>query len=246
MSFLELMRGHYFDLIGSGALWFTKTLLVFSFLVILIPEKFFRRRDNSNPFKFLPVLCFALSTGILAFLLRLVIPVGVEVWELQLGYYVLYIALFFYGVTASVNSDFDHYPKKKVLPWIITSIIAFLSFPIIMILSMKAETPIEQFMGGFNLLAFFYAVWEPFIAIGIMFSIWKISLKFINTDLKIAVSSYGAYILHPIVIILISLLFHKVQLQPLLKFIIVGTLSVVICYTTSHLLRKIPGMKKVI
>jgi len=96
-------------------------------------------------------------------------------------------------------------------------------------------------MGGFNLHAFFYAVWEPFIAIGIMLMIWKVSLTFINTDLKIAVSSYGAFILHPVVIILISLLFHEVQLPPLLKFVIVGTLSVITCFTTSHLLRKIPG-----
>jgi len=160
MSFIDLIKSHYLDLIGSGPLWFTKSLLVFSLLIILIPEKIYRTRENSGSFRYLPLFFFALTTGILAFLLRLIVPVGTEVWELQLGYYVLYIALFLVGAAASVNSSFDIYPGKKALPWIITSIIAFLCFPVMMILSMKAGIQIEQFMGGFNLHAFFYAVRE--------------------------------------------------------------------------------------
>jgi glucan biosynthesis protein C len=94
--------------IGAGPLWFVEVLLIFS-LVYVLWRRFFRPNppvppvDTHSPFPGnAAIAVFALLTGMGAFLVRLVFPTGwnFSFLNLQLPFFVLYIALFMVGLIA--------------------------------------------------------------------------------------------------------------------------------------------------
>ena len=95
-------------LIGDGPLWFVEVLLIFT-LVYAAWRRFFRPKPPVPPVETdsrfpgnAAIVLFALLTGVGAFLVRLVFPVdwNFSLLNLQLPFFVLYIALFIVGLIA--------------------------------------------------------------------------------------------------------------------------------------------------
>ncbi|MEM5774980.1 MAG: acyltransferase family protein, partial [Anaerolineaceae bacterium] len=59
-------------------------------------------------------------------------------------------------------------------------------------------------------------------------------------------NSYGVYLIHPLILVPVSVLMTPVALSPLLKFVIVLPVTVVLCFIASDVLRRLPGMKSVL
>ena len=59
-------------------------------------------------------------------------------------------------------------------------------------------------------------------------------------------NSYGVYLIHPLILVPITVWMVAVPLDPLLKFVIVLPIVVVICFIVSGALRRIPGVKAIL
>jgi hypothetical protein len=94
---------------------------------------------------------------------------------MQLGYFASYIFLFSLGTAAWRYDWLRQLEWENARDWIIALVIAWLSFPVVCELAISVngsgEPNFSNFFGGLSWSAIAYAIWEPFIAWG-MIAAW--------------------------------------------------------------------------
>lgn len=238
-----------FHTIHFGPLWFVETLIYFTIVYVII-RKVMKQKTvlKINPPTSLRLFLTAILLGITAFLVRLVYPVGESFLGLQFGYFPSYILLFIVGVIAKRHNWLELINKKAVKRWKLISIITIPVLPIALIANGALDGGL-QFEGGINVQALVYALWEPFVAIGLILGFLAYFKEHVNKPSSfknnLAQAAYTVYIIHPAIIVGLSLLFHG-TFYPMIEWIIVSCLAIILCFFISSLIIKIPGMKKIL
>lgn len=128
--------------------------------------------------------------------------------------------------------------KRHIKVWVIIISAAFVLFFVYAIPVLGFETDYSILMGGFNLHALLFALVENIICMGIIFVLLKIFYAKFNKQGKIlqnlSSSAFYIYLIHPPVLVLVSLAFASISLIPVIKLAIVFPLAVIICYLLSH------------
>lgn len=243
----EIVR---FASINIGPLWFVEALLIFSILYCLFRQLPFGKSKGDALFPSMKgLILIAIGLGMVAFVIRLFWPTGKELLGLQLGYFPSYILLFIIGTVAYQQKWLEKIPLITTKQWGWISAIAIPVFPVALIATgaLKGNMDVS---GGMNFQAFIYAMWEPFVCFGIC--LWLISTfkRCFNKPTKMAQllsqSAYTLYIIHPLILVPISLCLHDVHWAPLWKFIIVGLTASLIGFFLSYCICLIPGTKRVL
>lgn len=248
LSGFYLTRVFTLDDVNIGPLWFVEALLIFNFAYAAFrlaspggmgPRPFPSRRA---------ILFAAILTGIAAFLLRLVWPVGTDILNMQLGYFASYILLFFTGIVAYRSGWLESLPGETVRAWSRTAVAAIAFLPVFFFLGTRLGG--GSFEGGPTTQALSYALWEPFVAFGIILWLLTRFRRRLNgtSPLLRAVSdsSYTAYIIHPPVVVGLSLLATGIAAPFFLKFLVVGAAGVAACFGLGFMITRIPGAKRVL
>jgi glucans biosynthesis protein C len=238
-----------FHTIHFGPLWFVETLIYFTIFYVII-----RKLSKQNtlikikPPTSLSLFLTAIFLGVTAFLVRLVYPVGESFLGLQFGYFPSYILLFIVGIIAKRLNWLELINKKVVKIWQLISLITIPVLPVALIASGALDGSL-QFEGGINVQSFVYALWEPFVAIGLILGLLSYFREHVNKPSpiknKLAKAAYTVYIIHPAIIVGLSFLFHG-TFYPMIEFIIVSCLSIILCFFISSFIIKIPGMKRIL
>jgi surface polysaccharide O-acyltransferase-like enzyme len=63
---------------------------------------------------------------------------------------------------------------------------------------------------------------------------------------KAARASYATYITHPLVLTAVMVAFASVALAPEIKFVLVATAGVAVCFMAGYALTRVPGISKVL
>jgi peptidoglycan/LPS O-acetylase OafA/YrhL len=105
-------------------------------------------------------------------------------------------------------------------------------------------------MGGLHWQAVFFALWEQIAGVMIITGLlWIFSLK-LNSQGPVARAmagdSYTVYIIHPVVLILLSMAFADLALPLLAKFLIVLPLAICLSFALAHVIRTMPGVTRVL
>ena len=236
----------------AGPLWFVLALLVFAIAYIgwrsLSPKP-----TKSYPFpKKRVIFGFALLLGVATFAVRLVFPVGWSVpWlNFQLGFFAQYVALFIVGLVAFRSNWLMTIPEETGRFW---SKIALSLFPVLIVILVSGflfGDGINAFLGGFNWQAAAYAFWEQLFAVAVCIglTVWfREKVNFQNRLTKaLSDSSYAAYILQVPVLVFLALAFQSMQLPLLLKWVVVSSIGVALCFSVAYFVRKIPKADKVL
>ncbi len=249
VTFPEFIAG-YDNWIDPGVLWFTAALLLFNLVYVLYVIA--RSGSLLPPTLRFPstvsILTFAVAVGLISFLVRLVFPVG---WILrplgfQLCYFPQYIAFFIIGIVAQQNHWLDQLSPRLGKPFLkIALATVFVIFPLLFIVTTKLALPMSNFNGGWNGQSLVLCLWEQLTGLSICLTLlsyskhhWNVKNTFLNA---LSRSSYSTYILHPLVVIGLSLLLVEMPTEPLIKLLIVAPLSVVLSFCIGKLAVKIPG-----
>ncbi|RXT03797.1 acyltransferase family protein [Ammoniphilus sp. CFH 90114] len=251
-TLLEYYQSHIltFRQIHIGPLWFVEALLIFCFIYSLLRWLSAPRSTRVLPSPAMKTLLFfAIGMGLTAFLVRFIFPVGTGVLGLQFGYFPSYIVLFTAGILAYRGQWLNHLTPSLVKTWWRISLVSIPLLPIVFILTGALEGNL-MFEGGANVQSFFYAIWEPFVAFGII--LWL--LQYFNrawnqpTPFRTLLGqlAYTVFIIHPAVVVGFSLLLTGVDLLPLMKFVLVGFFSTVTCFIIASILIKLPYAKKIL
>jgi peptidoglycan/LPS O-acetylase OafA/YrhL len=237
---------------NNGPLWFAQALLIFSAAYLA-----WRRlggdqsRQTDSP---LPTLSgwflTAIGVGAGALLIRQWIPVGENVFQLQLGYFSSYIFLFAIGTVAWQRNWFERLTWKTVRAWIIVSIVLLPALTVTAILSGRLAGKHVNFSGGLSFPAILYAFWEPFIAWGIIGAYLVWFRERWNQPSQVweylAARAYTVYIIHAPVLVGIGVALRWWQAPAMAKFAVVGPLACLSSLALSSLVLRIPGARRVV
>ncbi|HZR74325.1 acyltransferase [Bradyrhizobium sp.] len=234
-----------------GPLWFAEALLIFTAVWLL--WRAMRKGDATvkAPFPSNMVLfAAAVVTGIAAFLLRLVWPVGVNVAFLQLGYFASYIVLFAAGCAAAEQKWLERIPESQKKRWLRIAWLAFAVLPIAVVLARRVPWLHGRAEGGLNLQALTYAFWEPFVAWGVILGLLTLfQRRFASLTgvwARLARRAYPIYIIHPPVLVGVALVWRDVAAPALLKFLVTGSLACALCYVIAGLALRIPVVARIV
>ena len=133
-----------------------------------------------------------------------------------------------------------------VKPWLIVTILSLPVLPVVLMISKQ----LNGFAGGWNIQAVLYAFWEPLVAWGVILGLlWQFQKRLsLQNRLSrwLAERSYAVFIIHPPVLVGISLALRPWGAPPFFKFLIAGSLACVGCMAAATLLLKVPGVRKVL
>jgi len=230
--------------------WFLALLLIFS-VIYTIWRQFTKISSIQQRIpkelhipKFMYLLLLAIGLGFLSFLVRLVSPVERFPFGIPFAYMIQYLMMFSFGVIAYRYGWFEQMTRKHVKVWAITIFVMVMLFFTYFFVFVGVDSDFTVFLGGFNLNALIFALVDNIACMGMIFVLVKIFYAKFNKQGKLlknlADSSFHIYLIHPFVVIPISLGIAFIPLSPLIKLAIVFTLSIILCYLISHyILQKI-------
>ncbi|MFW9820381.1 MAG: acyltransferase family protein [Candidatus Thorarchaeota archaeon] len=237
-----------------GPMWFLIVLILFTAGYTLwrqITKIAFLQRNIPKAFpipKYAYLLLFAIGLGVLTFLLRIVSPIDQSLLGLPISFIILYLMMFSVGIIAFRYGWIEKMRKKHVKVWAIIIVITFIFFFLYTAFVVGLDADLSVFMGGFNFHALFFAIVESIISMGMIFVLIKIFYAKFNKQGKIlqnlSSSAFYIYLIHPPVLILISLGFANFSIVPAIKLLIIFPLTVIVCYLLSHFVLEKIHLKK--
>ena len=252
-TMLSLWKGRYFI---NGPLWFAQALLMFS--IAYCAWRALRRsplQDVSRGQQPLPRvvwwLASAVGVGAVAVLLRAWYPVGKNLIGLQAGFFSSYIFLFALGIAAWRYDWLRRLSWRNARWWILALPFLWILMPIHLSLDRTADTwSAVSFAHGVPWAAIFWAMWEPFVAWGLIAAFLLLFRRIANAKTPLWAwldrRAYTAFIIHPVVLVGISLLLRPWIAPALVKWVCTGSLAVAGCWLLADPLVRLPGLRRIV
>jgi surface polysaccharide O-acyltransferase-like enzyme len=169
---------------------------------------------------------------------------------LQFGYFGLYMVFYALGIIASRNNWLNQLSVKRARKWGIAAVAAIPLIVLAWISLLANPSLFGEFVGGFHWRSFALSAWEAVVCTGLCYFFLSWFKNKLNTSTsfwgQMAANSYSVYFIHPVIVVGFTILLEQFSLIPEIKFLLACGLSVVVCFVVSHLLRKIPGVKRVL
>ena len=260
-SFFQYVRSHLPDLQNAsvGPLWFVETLLIFSLIYALLSALISRNglslpnRDARHIPGTLKILLFSSCLGLATFLIRIWAPFGWW-WEplhLEPGHLPQYLSFFSVGVVAYGSNWFEEFPAAQAKKWRWIALILLPVLPALAVAAGALEGRFdERIAGGFTWLSLAYSFWEAFIGVALVIStmVWFRDRFNHQSPLmgELAGSTYAVYVLHPLLIVPLTMALSEVQMDLNLKFLLFTPFAVTLCFFSAFLIRKLPLIKTIL
>jgi hypothetical protein len=242
----------------NGPLWFAQALLIFSLCYCLWRAWVLRtavpalseRMPRPIPGFFWWIFS-AFLVGAVALAIRQYVPTGKNVFGLQLGYFSSYIFLFFLGIVARRRDWLN------LLSWRHAwrpALISMLTWPVLWVVCFlwQKDHPMAhlELSGGLSLPAITYAFWEPFFAWGVIAALLLIFRRWLNAPSALGSwlgrRAYAVYVVHPPVLVGMTILFHPWAAPALVKFGVVGVFSCIACWLLADPLVRLPVLRRIL
>ena len=247
-------------LLGLGVAWFLALLLIFNFGYAvwrwLTRNRTTSSTGESSTPTYLGIGIFILSLAVVTYLLRIIIPIGKEVLDFPtLGYLPQYLGLFVVGIVAYRRNWFRTTPGSMGVVGFVTALLAtVLLFPLATsgrLCSLGFTDPADFiFVGNGNWQSAVYALWDSIFAVGMCLAAITFFRRFFNKESGfgrfLSQQSYAVYVIHVPIVVFIGIAMKGVQLPALLKFGIAAVIAVPICFALAFILRKIPGVSRIL
>ncbi|MGO8946886.1 MAG: acyltransferase family protein [Ktedonobacterales bacterium] len=254
-TYLLQVRGVY------GVVWFLVVLLLFDLLyagwrVLTRPRR--AASPSLGPLPSSPAIAgFIVALALVTFVVRIWWPMNwvfQPVDGLEVSYLPQYLSLFILGVVAYRRNWLEAVTPRMARKWSLIALLATLLIFCGLELPAglhAAETQTAfQGWGGFNWLAFGYALWEAFLVVGVCLGLLVLFRQRWNHQGRLAAglaaSVFTVYLIHPVVLIGFAYAFHWVALYPLLKWGIAVLITIPLCFLISGWIRKIPFANRVL
>lgn len=255
ISYFNFMKDAIFNLkyIHPKTLWFVEALIIFAFLYVAERKifKIFSKKQIKGCFlKNKKILAFIILLGLSTFIVRIFYPAQKEIIFLRIGYFPQYICLYIIGIIAYYNDCINKITKKMSSFWFRISISSIALLPVILLIAVNRNTA-QFFSGGLHLEALAYALWEPFVCVGVSMKLLYVFRERFNKESKfwsiLSENTYVVYIIHAPISVYFECLFFDINISIILKVILVTALATISSFLLSHyVIRKLPVLKRIL
>jgi peptidoglycan/LPS O-acetylase OafA/YrhL len=261
-SFWEFFGSTFISGADEGPTWF-----IFALLLFLIGYTVWRLATRSNAHKKpaeanllkVPgkrgILTLGVVVGVLMFVVGLKSGIGeiIEVFgifNLMTIFFVQYILFFILGTLAYRNDWVRRFNGKDLRVWTWLSVGLFLLMPVLFFLGGAASGSTDVFVGGLYWQSAAFMLWVGLFSVSMSMTLilgLRDRQKPRSSLMKFAgPNSYGVYLIHPLILVPLSVAARNIALPPLLKFAIVLPIVVILCFLVADALRRIPGVKSIL
>jgi fucose 4-O-acetylase-like acetyltransferase len=237
--------------LGTGPLWFVEALLIFNcFYVLWRLISKGATRDFKVPGNTTFVLV-AILLGVVTFAVRIWLPMG---WTfaplgLQFPYFPQYIGMFVIGMIAYRGNWLEHLTVKMGRLWLWIAIILALLLPVLFFVAAPGGDD-TYIRGGFHWQSFAFSLWEQLLCVALVVALTVLFREKRNRQGKLgrsmAASAYTAYIFHAPIIVLLAFGLRSIEIELILKFVLVAPLAIFLCFSISTLIRKLPFTRRIL
>ncbi len=245
----------YPGMVGPGPLWFVAMLLVFDLVYAAwrwMTRKRPRQSVPSSPGG-LAILIFVIALALATYLLRIVVPLGRFVAGFPtLAYLPQYASFFVLGAVASRGNWFETIPGKTGKAGLIWSLAAtVILFPIALTgLSPDPLSAIKNMLGGGHWQSAVYALWDSSVSVGLCLGVIAFFRRFLDRAGRLGTflsrQSFTVYVIHAPILVFLALLLRGIGIEHLLKFCLAAVIGVPLCFGIAYLIRRIPGVAKIL
>ena len=247
-----LWRGRFLG--GSGPMWFTFALLIFTAVygIIRALSRTLAKAETEAP---LPshkrVLGLAAIMGLCTFLVRIVQPIGTNVLNMQLCFFSQYILLFAVGIRAAQHNWLLRLPYRFGMLWFILALTVGILAWIGIVFSVLQTHTEAKISGGFTWQSAALCFWESFFCVGICLGLLVLFREKFNRQGAVARwlsdNCFAVYLIHAPLLIAVTLVLRGFVAPKPVKFLCATILGVIVTYLTSSLIfRRIPLLKRVL
>ena len=238
----------------SGPMWFLKVLLILTAFYTLWRQigkldLIKRRIPEELPIpRYHYLLLLTIGLGLLTFLIRVFYPVDDRPLEIPIGQMIQYTMMFGVGVISVRYLWFEKMTRKHVKLWLATIAVSAALIYLDFFLVLGVDADLVVFSGGLNVHALLFAIGDNVICMGVIFVLIKGFYARFNMQgnllRNISTSAYHMYLVHPPILVALSIGIAALDLSPVAKIGIVFPSAVIICYLVSHYITGRVHLKK--
>jgi peptidoglycan/LPS O-acetylase OafA/YrhL len=194
---------------------------------------------------------FACLLGLCSFLVRLVQPVGTNVFNMQLCFFPQYIAFFIAGVNASRFGWLQPLAASTTARragWIalIAGPLALLSI----IMVFRDREGVDAYFGGWHWQALSLAFWEQFSGIGLSLGITAFFSRRLDLNRPglrwFADRAFGVYLFHAPILVALMMLFRSLPQNPYFLIALLTTTGLGASFVVADIARRVPGLRAIV
>jgi hypothetical protein len=238
---------------APGPTWFLEALLVFSFAYALV--RALRPAGgpvSREPLRGRQVAAVGVAIGVFSFATHLVFPYGEEHFHIQFALFPQYAILFGLGCAAGRRGWLETLTLELRRRCGIVGLVAILALPVLLLAGGFTESDAKQdlYAGGWHwqaagtsLVEATLAATLPLFLIGWFREHWTRHGPLLR---GMATGAYGAFIIHPPVIVGLALALHQTALPAELKFMLVLAGGVVGSFGITSLVLRLPTVGQVV
>jgi glucans biosynthesis protein C len=261
-SFFKFFGRTFLSQADEGPTWFIFSLLVF--IAVYTIWRHATSAVNQEKLAWInrvpvpgkrKIIIFGLIVSVLMFLVGLKSKVGETVnvfgiFSLMTIFFVQYILFFVAGLFASRNNWLIKFNGQDLRFWSWLSLGLGLMLPVVFGLGIITGGSPDAFSGGFSWQSAAFMLWVGLFSVSISMTLilWMRDRKQPQSRLMAfaGANSYGVYLIHPLVLVPITVAMVPLAIHSLLKFVIVLPVVVFLCFLVSAGLRRIPGVKRIL
>jgi hypothetical protein len=247
---LYVVRARFLS--GTGPMWFCLALMIFScgyaLYRVAVPRALARPMQVSPGGIGLVLAALTLTT----FAVRIGMPAGRSILNMQLPDFASYIIMFGLGVAACRAGWLQHVQDRFAATAFGLCIgAAALMWPPLLILGGATQGGFASYSGGLHWQSFALCLWEALICVGMAFGLLAVFRRYFAAQGSFArfmsKHAFAVYVIHPPVLIFAALLIAGWPLAAIPKFAVLWTLSVLLCFgIAAPLARRAPLIGQVL
>ena len=241
----------YPEFIGLGIAWFLALLLIFSFGYaawrMLNRNRTSSSVSESSLPSYLGIGIFILVLALASYLVRVIIPIGRTVLDFPtLAYLPQYLSFFVIGIIAYPRNWFRTIPGSMgIVGFVIALVATIFLFLLAFFGGLSGE-----FLGYGQWQSAVYTLWDSIFAVGMSLAAITFFRRFFSKDSRfgrfLSQQSYAVYVIHPPIIVFLAFALSGIVLGPFLKFGLLTVIVVPTCFAIAYIIRKIPGVSRVL
>lgn len=249
-------------------LWFLAHLLVYSLVYVawrLVADRV-RGPDPAAPpglkvslpqqsaFQHAAILLFVIALALIAYAVRIRYPIDrwvpVLIFPVEPAHLPQYASMFLIGILAYRGDWLRKLPTSTGMIWLATGLAAVAAY-YVYDLFLSQSLPEIVAIGGKSWQSLVFCTWEAFVCAGLgvgLLVLFRERLNGAPGKLLVAIvgATYGAYIIHLLVVLGVQAGLDGVTLAPFIKFLIVWIIAAILSFGIAYLAKKLPGLRRIL